>query len=50
MCDICRQIPCNARCLNAKDEASNTECGFCKLPIRKGERYLPTPEGNYCIE
>ena len=50
MCDICRQIPCDARCPNAKDEAGNTECSFCKLPIHKGERYLPTPEGNYCIE
>lgn len=50
MCDICRQIPCDARCPNAKDEAGNTECRMCKLPIRKGDRYLPTSEGSYCIE
>lgn len=50
MCDICRQIPCDARCPNAKDEVGDVECRMCKLPINKGDRYLPTPEGNYCIE
>lgn len=50
MCDICRQIPCDARCPNAKDEVGNEECRMCKLPIHKGDRYLLTPEGSYCIE
>ena len=50
MCDICRQIPCDARCPNAKDDVGDVECRMCKLPIHKGDRYLPTPEGSYCIE
>ena len=50
MCQICGQTPCLSRCPNAKDEAGNTECRFCKSPIHKGDRYLPTPEGSYCVE
>lgn len=53
MCDICRQIPCDTRCPNAKDDVDDVddvECRMCKLPIHKGDRYLPTPEGSYCIE
>ena len=47
MCDICRQIPCDARCPNSLEFEPLIKCKTCKSILYGGERYLQTSSG--CI-
>ena len=48
MCDICRQIPCDARCPNSLEFEPLIKCKTCKSILYGGERYLQTSSGCIC--